>query len=525
MANILLLAGYGSAGVASAAAVAVATGAVDVKSLNPWADGTIQTPSIEHIAVKPVEEKAPEQADLAIALVAPAFDILRVEPDGSLLIAGRAPGSTRVELLLADGKVLGSGNAGDGGDFVIVLDNPLKPGDYALALRGVAGDKSVLSVETASVRVPEKLAGEVIALVSQPGEASRIITAPLKIELPKEEVAEAQAPVEKVAQEPEPVKVAKVEPAPAKPAPSAKVEPQAEPKPEIVEEKPADKPVKAEANPVEQPAATPKPEVAKVEPKVEEPKVAEAKTTEPAVEPVKGTTRKAEPAVAAKAEIEEPKPAPAKKSSQTVLVEAVEIMNGRLYVAGAVRRGSMVRVYINNKPLGVARGTSDNRFLLQSGYDLQPGTHKVRADLVNGATGAVLARAEVPLVHEPVVLAKPAVREEPAKVEVPVAKTEEQPAPKVAALEKKPDTVSDAVEEPTIELAAAREPEAAPAKAIRTGTSIIIKPGDNLWQISRKTYGSGVRYTTIYNANRDQIRNPSRIYVGQIFKIPEVVTQ
>ena len=62
-------------------------------------------------------------------------------------------------------------------------------------------------------------------------------------------------------------------------------------------------------------------------------------------------------------------------------------------------------------------------------------------------------------------------------------------------------------------------------QVIKTGSAVIIKPGDNLWRISRKTYGRGIRYTTIYNANRDQIRDPNRIYIGQIFKIPEKAEQ
>ena len=56
---------------------------------------------------------------------------------------------------------------------------------------------------------------------------------------------------------------------------------------------------------------------------------------------------------------------------------------------------------------------------------------------------------------------------------------------------------------------------------LKTGRAVIIKRGDNLWRISRKTYGRGIRYTTIYNANRNQITDPDRIYIGQIFKIPE----
>ena len=60
---------------------------------------------------------------------------------------------------------------------------------------------------------------------------------------------------------------------------------------------------------------------------------------------------------------------------------------------------------------------------------------------------------------------------------------------------------------------------------LKTGRAVIIKRGDNLWSISRKTYGRGIRYTTIYNANRNQIANPHRIFIGQIFKIPEKAEQ
>jgi nucleoid-associated protein YgaU len=51
--------------------------------------------------------------------------------------------------------------------------------------------------------------------------------------------------------------------------------------------------------------------------------------------------------------------------------------------------------------------------------------------------------------------------------------------------------------------------------------SVIIRRGDTLWQISRRVYGQGVRYTTIYLANEDQITNPDIIQPGQIFGVPE----
>ena len=50
----------------------------------------------------------------------------------------------------------------------------------------------------------------------------------------------------------------------------------------------------------------------------------------------------------------------------------------------------------------------------------------------------------------------------------------------------------------------------------------MVQPGNNLWNISRVLYGRGIRYTVIYQANRDQIRDPDLIYPGQVFKAPGI---
>ncbi|MGI9462352.1 MAG: LysM peptidoglycan-binding domain-containing protein, partial [Aestuariivirgaceae bacterium] len=57
------------------------------------------------------------------------------------------------------------------------------------------------------------------------------------------------------------------------------------------------------------------------------------------------------------------------------------------------------------------------------------------------------------------------------------------------------------------------------ASAAKTGR-VVIQPGNNLWNISRVIYGSGVEYSVIYEANKEQIRNPNLIYPGQIFSTP-----
>lgn len=51
---------------------------------------------------------------------------------------------------------------------------------------------------------------------------------------------------------------------------------------------------------------------------------------------------------------------------------------------------------------------------------------------------------------------------------------------------------------------------------------VVIQRGDNLWNIARVRYGDGFKYTTIYDANVDQIRDPDLIYPGQIFDVPKL---
>ena len=51
---------------------------------------------------------------------------------------------------------------------------------------------------------------------------------------------------------------------------------------------------------------------------------------------------------------------------------------------------------------------------------------------------------------------------------------------------------------------------------------IVIKPGNNLWHIAEATYGSGFRYTLIFQANRGVIDDPDLIFPGQVFTLPVV---
>lgn len=63
-----------------------------------------------------------------------------------------------------------------------------------------------------------------------------------------------------------------------------------------------------------------------------------------------------------------------------------------------------------------------------------------------------------------------------------------------------------------------RPAETSPAP--KQETTYTVKSGDCLWNIAKKFYGNGAKYTKIYEANKDKIKNPNLIHTGQVFVIP-----
>lgn len=52
-------------------------------------------------------------------------------------------------------------------------------------------------------------------------------------------------------------------------------------------------------------------------------------------------------------------------------------------------------------------------------------------------------------------------------------------------------------------------------------TTYTVQKGDTLWGIAKKFYGNGSKYTKIYGANKDKIKNPNLIYPKQVLVIPD----
>jgi nucleoid-associated protein YgaU len=134
--------------------------------------------------------------------------------------------------------------------------------------------------------------------------------------------------------------------------------------------------------------------------------------------------------------------------------------HGNISFAGSAPPGATVQLYVDDALVGSAAAGRDGHWELTPREGLiAPGGHRLRLDAL-GPDGRVVARIELPFQRETLALQ-----------DVPVGR-------------------------------------------------LVVQPGNSLWRIARRIYGSGIRYTVIHAANRDQIRDPNLIYPGQVFRLP-----
>ncbi|OSQ39926.1 LysM peptidoglycan-binding domain-containing protein [Thalassospira mesophila] len=107
-------------------------------------------------AVTSDDSNAPDVTD-------PSFDVVRVSPDGNSVIAGRAEPNTKVRV--REGKdVIGEATADNQGEWVILPEKPLEPGDRELSVESEDKDGKVQSSnENVVVLIPENPASETTA--------------------------------------------------------------------------------------------------------------------------------------------------------------------------------------------------------------------------------------------------------------------------------------------------------------------------------------------------------------------------
>jgi nucleoid-associated protein YgaU len=109
------------------------------------------------------EDRAePGLAPQPSAPVSPSFDVVKVGPTGTAVIAGRAEPGSKVTVRDGD-KVIGEVTADRRGEWVLVPDQPIGPGDRLLSLEasGPKGGATVKSDETVALSIsPPKPGGK-----------------------------------------------------------------------------------------------------------------------------------------------------------------------------------------------------------------------------------------------------------------------------------------------------------------------------------------------------------------------------
>ncbi|MGV1835422.1 LysM peptidoglycan-binding domain-containing protein [Rhizobium rhizogenes] len=466
--------------------------------------------------------QATPQTQAAAGSSTPSFDVLRVEPDGSTVIAGSAEPNSKLEIVDGD-KVVTTTQVGPTGDFVAVLDNPLPPGDHELALRATGKDgKAVTSEEVATVSVPKDDKSQLLAMVSKPGAASRIITAPS-------------------------AKQGRVTPSEQTTATDAK---------------PQDNAAVASANPATAtpPAATSsgEPDVMVNAVEIENDRIFVAGTTKPNTKVRAYADDKliGEITAGADGHFVVDGTLPLAVGDHKIRVDVLGA-NGDVVVRTSVNftrpAGNQVTVAaqtpaaagasgspaattmvpLDEGELGKLTENASKAFtLLKSLFadGKQPNAEQLAAAR-SGTEIALKSLSE----FRPTIDANAALKQ--AATDASNAAFKALSA--LQALPKDPKSVGDALPNLDQMIAAVAKPgKAAPASAETASNgggpktieqaplsqdtnAVIIRRGDTLWQISRRIYGAGVRYTTIYIANEDKINNPDRILPGQVFGLPK----
>jgi nucleoid-associated protein YgaU len=138
--------------------------------------------------------------------------------------------------------------------------------------------------------------------------------------------------------------------------------------------------------------------------------------------------------------------------------------SGRIRLTGEAPPGAPVRIYVDNRPSSEVVVEPSGRWSAVLEHKLAPGDYTLRLDQI-GSQGRPVARLETPFTR-------------------------------------------------------VRQPPVAGTTQV---DYVVVQPGNSLWRIARRLFGSGFKYVLIYDANQAQIRDPDLIYPGQVFEIPPAV--
>ena len=444
----------------SAAAVDVETEEVVVAP-----SGAEQAPSVEPKqdakATASVETETEAEALAAIAAepmfapaTAPKFDLVRIEDDGSALIAGLAEGTGHV-ILSVDGIELSDARAdlNGSGQFVIFafLQSKMTPQALRLHLYTADGAEPVISTEIVFVAAAPKV---------EP-----------KLSAPTEELAAASDTDSEAA----PVAVAQSE------------APQAAAPPTVIMSDDAGVRILQDSRPI-----------------------------------------------------------------LTVSIDTISYtLTGDVSIGGRATGRGFVRIYLDNKAITTSR-ISDSGYWTVDLLNVEAGIYTLRVDELN-SVGDVLSRTETPFKREkpaelvalmadsnevaPEEMLAAAVVPEPemtsgdvvasaADKDREITQTTIEVQAEVADLVASATTGAELAPEASGAAASVSEGEPAASDAALRAPSVTfrvktVQPGSTLWAIAKESYGEGIEYFKVFEANKERIRDPDLIYPGQVFEIPD----
>lgn len=194
---------------------------------------------------------------------------------------------------------------------------------------------------------------------------------------------------------------------------------------------------------------------------------------------------------------------------------------GAVQLAGRGTAERAVRVYLDNAPVADAVISAAGDWAVTLG-DVVAGVYTLRVDQLDAA-GAVTSRFETPFKRETVAALAEASGAEPAGAEpagVETAEAEAETQAETSGTEAAAQAEAEPAEAAVTEEAAAEAAEPAGEPAAGPST-VTVQPGFTLWRIASENLGDGVRYVQVFEANKDQIRDPDLIYPGQVFTIPQ----
>ena len=235
----------------------------------------------------------------------------------------------------------------------------------------------------------------------------------------------------------------------------------------------------------------------------------------------------------------------------TVSIDTISYnLEGDVSIGGRAAGQGFVRIYLDNRAI-ITSQISDSGYWTVDLLNIEAGIYTLRVDELN-SVGDVLSRSETPFKREePTELA--ALMAETAEVVVDDAAVAERVA--VASNNVKAGTAGELQKElkltqTVVDVQAQVEDLAgstsdiyfevevsgasskgvggepveldaslrAPSATFRVKT---VQPGSTLWAIAKESYGAGIEYFKVFDANKERIRDPDLIYPGQVFEIPD----